>query len=49
MNYTKPEVKTLGQAKSVIEQSPLTKLVVGQIDASQPPRNKFNPAYDLDE
>jgi hypothetical protein len=49
MNYTKPEVKTLGQAKSVIEQSPLIKQVTGVLDSSQPPRNKFNPAYDLDE
>ena len=47
MNYSKPEVKTLGEAKSVIETlgyKPTTAKIEGS-----PLRNVFNPAYDLDE
>lgn len=45
MNYSKPEVKTLGQAKEVIE-TLNKKVSTSQID---PQRQVFNPAYDLDE
>ena len=45
MNYSKPEVKTLGQAKAVIE-SLQQKVTTRQID---PQLKVFNPAYDLDE
>jgi hypothetical protein len=47
MNYTKPEVNTLGQAKSVIENLH-KKPTTAQIEGS-PLRNVFDPAYDLDE
>ena len=45
MTYSKPEVKTLGEATMVIE-------LVGKVQpqAIEPPRNlTFKPAYDLDE
>jgi len=45
MTYSKPEVKTLGEATTVIEQ-------VGKVQPTipEPPRNlTFKPAYDLDE
>jgi hypothetical protein len=45
MNYTKPEVKTLGEAKTVIE-GVIQKTPTGVLD----PAKLFNtPAYDLDE
>ena len=46
MNYSKPEVKTLGPAKVVIEQT--SKTIVSTVD---PPSRfkKQNPACDLDE
>ncbi|MGA7794087.1 MAG: hypothetical protein WCA19_13695 [Candidatus Acidiferrales bacterium] len=44
MNYSKPEVKTLGKLTTVVErtgkQSPM---------ATEPTRREFNPAYDLDD
>ena len=44
MNYSKPEVKTLGEVKTVVErtgkQCPM---------ATEPTRREFNPTYDLDE
>jgi hypothetical protein len=46
MNYTKPEVNTLGEAKVVIEQigsKPSSPLVEGT------PLRGPKPAYDLDE
>jgi len=48
MNYSKPEVNILGQAKSVIEGIPVTKLSTNH-DGAPPPANRPNPAYDLDE
>jgi hypothetical protein len=48
MTYSKPEVKTLGEATMVIEAlqqkvpSTVIEPVTGQL-------RKFNPAYDLDE
>ena len=44
MNYSKPEVKTLGEATSVIQGGKLTQTV---IDA--PALKVPTPAYDLDE
>jgi hypothetical protein len=46
MNYSKPEVNTLGEAKSVIERTGKAAPV-----AIDPPLNNKtpNPAYDLDE
>jgi hypothetical protein len=47
MNYTKPEVKTLGEAKMVIEGT-IQKGPVGVIET--PTGNwRIIPAYDLDE
>jgi hypothetical protein len=46
MNYNKPEVKTLGDAKSAIE-SMGSKPQLPQIDGTPPVGPK--PAYDLDE
>lgn len=46
MNYTKPEVKTLGDANMVIEQINPSK-PAGSPDG--PLHNKVAPAYDLDE
>jgi len=44
MNYSKPEVKTLGQAKMVIEGGK------GQFSLTDAPVHKvIQPAYDLDE
>jgi len=45
MNYTKPEVNTLGQAAAVIEHLGY-KPVPGTADGI---KQVFNPAYDLDE
>jgi hypothetical protein len=45
MNYSKPEVNTLGQATMVIE-AHTSKNVMSTID---PNLTQFNPAYDLDE
>ena len=45
MNYSKPEVKTLGQAKMVIERT--GKKVTTQV--IDPSFKVLNPAYDLDE
>lgn len=44
MNYSKPEVKTLGQAKAVIEGQG-KQLTTG----SDPNVRLFIPTYDLDE
>ena len=49
MNYSKPEVVTLGQAKSVIEVIPPTSKLSTQFDNGVPPKNRPNTAYDLDE
>jgi hypothetical protein len=46
MNYSKPEVKTLGQATVVIEQT--SKLTISSLDPGHPKQQVF-PAYDLDE
>lgn len=45
MNYTKPEVHTLGDATTVIE------LILNQKPAQTPhePGKSVHPAYDLDE
>jgi hypothetical protein len=45
MNYTKPEVNTLGEATTVIE------LINNSKPAQQPfePGKTVHPAYDLDE
>jgi hypothetical protein len=45
MNYSKPEVKTLGEATVVIE-TLQQKQSTSQVD---PQLKIFNPAYDLDE
>ena len=47
MTYSKPEVKTLGQAKVVIEGF-VTKQRLGPID-NPVQQTKLPPAYDLDE
>ncbi len=47
MNYSKPEVKTLGDAKNVIEQSQTIKTPKTVLEGSGPAR--CSPAYDLDE
>jgi hypothetical protein len=47
MNYSKPEVATLGEAVDVIELI-LIKLPITQFDAFLV-RKVLNPAYDLDE
>lgn len=47
MNYSKPEVNILGEAKSVIENYG-SKKDLAVIDGT-PPKSLFNPAYDLDE
>jgi hypothetical protein len=47
MNYSKPEVNTLGQAEMVIEQINHLKPPTSPFDGTQ--RNKLVPAYDLDE
>ncbi|MBZ5664199.1 MAG: hypothetical protein LAO30_06300 [Acidobacteriia bacterium] len=49
MNYSKPDVSTLGQAKSVIEQTPVTTKLSTSSDGGPIGFNKPNPAYDLDE
>lgn len=45
MNYTKPEVSTLGDARTVIEK------ILNSKPAQQPfePGKSVHPAYDLDE
>jgi len=45
MNYSKPEVNTLGEAVSVIE-AVSSKPPLNQSD---PTKKNINPAYDLDE
>lgn len=46
MNYSKPEIRLLGNALAVIENStPPHQKTADQTDAS----NTDNPAYDLDE
>jgi hypothetical protein len=47
MNYRKPEVNTLGDATTVIEQINGVKPPTSPFDGTQ--RNKLVPAYDLDE
>jgi len=47
MNYTKPEVAILGEAVRVIESH--VKDILGVPDFQAPPKNRTNPAYDLDE
>jgi hypothetical protein len=47
MNYSKPEVKMLGEATMVIE-STHTKSILPKVDGV-PPQFTLNPAYDLDE
>ena len=47
MNYSKPEVNILGQAKSVIESSQTIKNPKTVLEGSGPAR--CSPAYDLDE
>jgi hypothetical protein len=46
MTYSKPEVKTLGEAASVI-QNPLIKAAPPSLDG--PTKHVVQPAYDLDE
>jgi hypothetical protein len=46
MNYSKPEVKTLGQATEVIERTGKTQ-IPSLVDG--PKFKTVNPAYDLDE
>jgi len=46
MNYSKPEVNLLGQAKNVIEQSQTIKPPHTVVET---PTSKCSPAYDLDE
>jgi len=48
MNYSKPEINILGDAKMVIEQFPHSKNSLPEIDGV-PPTYVKNPAYDLDE
>ena len=48
MNYTKPEVATLGTAVAVIEQL-VPKQLTGTFDGKIQPPNRVQPAYDLDE
>lgn len=48
MKYTKPEVKALGHAKSVIEHV-IPKQVTGKFDGGPAPLSYSQPAYDLDE
>lgn len=47
MNYRKPEVNMLGQAKSVIESSQTIKTPPSVLEGAGPA--KCSPAYDLDE
>jgi hypothetical protein len=47
MNYSKPEVKTLGQAKAVIERTGQKAPPINVFDP--PTKLTLNPAYDLDE
>jgi hypothetical protein len=49
MNYTKPELNILGEAKSVIEQYGGAKIDLPLLDGVNPPKSLPNPAYDLDE
>jgi hypothetical protein len=46
MKYTKPEVSTLGDAKTAIEYNGIRKPVT---PLTEPPLFKNAPAYDLDE
>lgn len=45
MNYNKPEVNTLGEAKSVIE----TLVIKPPFNHVESPTTRCGPAYDLDE
>jgi len=47
MNYTKPQVSTLGDATTVIEYNGFTKPPTSQVEPIQNPT--LSPAYDLDE
>jgi len=47
MNYSKPEVNNLGQAKSMIEQNHTIKGSFPVMETPVGPR--CSPAYDLDE
>jgi hypothetical protein len=47
MNYQKPELRTLGDAKQIIEHVQ-RKPQSSAVDP-HPHRSLFNPAYDLDE
>ncbi|MGB7603292.1 MAG: hypothetical protein WBM24_23515 [Candidatus Sulfotelmatobacter sp.] len=49
MNYSKPEVNTLGQAKSVIEQNNTIKTPHQVLDANPKSTEKASAAYDLDD
>ena len=49
MNYTKPEVAELGTAVGVIESIPVVTKLSTSFDGQLPPKNRPNPAYDLDE
>jgi hypothetical protein len=49
MNYSKPEVSTLGQAKIVIEGTVRPKITHGTFDGGQAPLSYVAPAYDLDD
>jgi hypothetical protein len=48
MNYSKPEVKTLGEATTVIE-TMQKKVSSTVIDPQTGLKQVLNPAYDLDE
>jgi hypothetical protein len=48
MNYAKPEMVILGTAVHVIEQIPIVKGYTS-FEFVVPPKNRINPAYDLDE
>ena len=47
MDYRKPEVVVLGAAVRVIEAH--IKDLLGVPEFAPPPKNRVNPAYDLDE
>jgi hypothetical protein len=49
MNYTKPEVNTLGQAKTVIAQGGTVKPTGSPWDGGSAMTKTVIPAYDLDE
>ncbi|MGB8061803.1 MAG: hypothetical protein WCF26_07900 [Candidatus Sulfotelmatobacter sp.] len=47
MTYSKPEVKTLGEARMIIQAPPHQKIPGSPTDGV--PLKVTNPAYDLDE